>query len=206
VKNLNDGPDSPINPYAAPSADLSAPLDSQPKRSAVFFGVSPGKVLVMSVLTLGIYDLSFWWRHWRARQRRGERVSVFWRTVFAAFCSFEFKNTLAMSMAERDLPEDPWLRRAPLVYLLSFMLDNLVSRLADGAVAFIAAVLFELVRASALVVIQRSVNAVLVADGNAQLITRGASVRTYLLGCAGILIWMLTIGSYLYPQALQGGG
>ena len=58
--------EAPINPYAAPSADLhvSAP-EPAPAHAAPFYAMSPMKLMVMCVLTGGLYDICFWWRQWR---------------------------------------------------------------------------------------------------------------------------------------------
>jgi hypothetical protein len=50
----------------------------------VFFPVSLGKFVIMSLGSLGIYHVSWIYWNWRyERHRAGERLSPFWRTFFA---------------------------------------------------------------------------------------------------------------------------
>ncbi|MES3024382.1 MAG: hypothetical protein V4857_22670 [Pseudomonadota bacterium] len=77
-----------VNIYAAPAADLDVPaLDIDGK----FYVVSPRKLAVLHILTLGAYAMYWFYRNWRAykeSQQFGTDDSTLWpvpRAVFAVF-------------------------------------------------------------------------------------------------------------------------
>jgi len=94
-----------------------------------FFAVAPAKLAVMSFFTLGIYDLYWFYKNWKAVQT--EKDGKFWLFIRVLFCPISafslFKKMgipkasplaaayLASCMASR-LP-DPW----SLVSLLGFL-------------------------------------------------------------------------------------
>ncbi len=69
--------DSPASERVAPeppSAQMTCPL----------FPVATHKFIVLSVCSLGIYELYWCYQNWkRLKQASGERLSPFWRAVFA---------------------------------------------------------------------------------------------------------------------------
>ncbi len=72
------------NPYAAPSAPV-ADRDqlSPPDQSNPLFAAGVTKVIVMSLVTFGIYELYWMYRHWRLIQGRDRSdIMPFWRAVF----------------------------------------------------------------------------------------------------------------------------
>jgi hypothetical protein len=67
--------DGPVT-VAGPSGDGQAP----------YFAVSLLKLSVMSVCTLGIYELYWFYKNWQLiKQREGTDMMPFWRAVFAYF-------------------------------------------------------------------------------------------------------------------------
>jgi hypothetical protein len=192
---VNASADNPANPYAAPRAELQPNSPSMPTGTAAFYAMSPRKALVMSVLTMGFYDLCFWWRHWRARREHGHEVSVFWRTFFAGFWAFDFKSSVSLALIERSLTPPALLTAAPGIYLGSFILDNVLSRLGFAGLGFVASALCVLVRGGMLAVLQTSVNEVLKADDYRGPYNRGARPATIAIAIAGLLIWILGLVS-----------
>jgi hypothetical protein len=194
---VNASADNPANPYAAPRAELQPNIPSVVTGAAPFYAMSPRKAAVMIVLTMGLYDLCFWWRHWRARRQHGQDVSVFWRTIFAGFFAFDFKSSVSLALTERGLTPPALLAAAPGIYLGSFILDNVLSRLGFAGLSLAANVVCVLVRACMLAVFQTSVNEVLRADGYRGPYNRGARPATIAIAVAGILIWTLAVVSGL---------
>jgi hypothetical protein len=87
---------------AAPPAPVSPPAEAAPARAAPpawaaasatphdsdapWFAVSTRKLLVMSLCTLTLYNLFWFYKQWwRVKQRDGSAILPFWRTVFAVF-------------------------------------------------------------------------------------------------------------------------
>jgi hypothetical protein len=197
-------PEASRNPYAAPSANLEAPRVEEPARASVpFYAMSPVKLVIMSVLTFGIYDLAFWWRQWSARRRTGEELSVFWRTVFAGFTSFTFKNTVAVALTLRDRQVPPALPLAPGVYLGSVIIERAVDRLTVApALAVSVTLVASLLRAGALGVIQSAVNELLELEHYKGPINRGATAGSVLMGLLGIALWGAALFGVLFPASV----
>ena len=72
--------------YAPPKAvDPPQPIPGR-RRPPIFFATSPLKLVVMSTVTLGFYELFWFYANWqRLKRRRHPRISPFWRTFFAIF-------------------------------------------------------------------------------------------------------------------------
>lgn len=201
-----DSDEHAVNPYAAPSAELQEPAPQQaPHTAAGFYALSPLKLMVMSTLTVGMYDLYFWWQQWSARRRAGEDVSVFWRTLFAGITSFSFRTTLTTALVLRDQKVSPALSSAPIGYLIFAMIDRAVDRMTEKAVidpvlGLSLSIGFSLLRAGMLVIIQRSVNDLLRAENYRGPVNRGVSAGALAIGLLGVLIWIFGVYGTLYPE------
>jgi hypothetical protein len=82
------------NPYAPPESRVediaAAALPAEPP----FFAVSLTKFVVLSVCTLGIYELYWMYRQWKlVRVREQSSILPFWRAFFAGiFCYSLFRR------------------------------------------------------------------------------------------------------------------
>jgi hypothetical protein len=71
------------NPYAPPTAAVADVPEALPDNSNPLFAVGTVKVFVMSLCTLGIYQLYWMYRHWRLIQARDRSdIMPFWRAFF----------------------------------------------------------------------------------------------------------------------------
>ena len=76
------------NPYAPPSTQVGDPGRHQGARSPAlpFFAVSVTKFIVMTVATLGFYELYWFYRNWKLiRERDGTAIMPVWRAIFSIF-------------------------------------------------------------------------------------------------------------------------
>ena len=73
------------NPYLPPEAAVAdAPVAAN--QVAPAFAVSITKLVVMSIATLGLYQLYWFYQHWAAIKRRTKQdVSPVWRAIFGVF-------------------------------------------------------------------------------------------------------------------------
>jgi hypothetical protein len=70
-----------------------------------FFPVATHKFIVLSVCTLNFYTLYWCYQNWcRIRQRTAERLSPFWRAVFAPLWAFSLFARIAAGAGERGVP------------------------------------------------------------------------------------------------------
>ena len=72
---------------APPAQSYSAAVDTNAEAVSVslpYFEVALGKVVVMSLVTFGLYELYWMYQQWkRVKIRTMEDLSPFWRTFFA---------------------------------------------------------------------------------------------------------------------------
>ncbi len=73
------------NPYAPPKAAVDDVAPAGAAAEPVFFPVSRTKLIVMSTLTLTLYQLVWFYHNWRLIRNRGEPVLPIMRTIFAVF-------------------------------------------------------------------------------------------------------------------------
>ena len=65
-----------------------------PEGQPLFFAVSPLKLVVMSTVTFGFYEIYWFYKNWEfIRQRTGGNIKPFWRALFGIlFCYSCFKE------------------------------------------------------------------------------------------------------------------
>jgi len=69
------------------------PAPTAPLGPLPFFAVGTHKFIVLSIFTLGLYDLYWSYRNWKQlKSVSGDRVSPFWRAFFAPFWAVSLFN------------------------------------------------------------------------------------------------------------------
>jgi hypothetical protein len=136
--------------YAPPKAEDAPPqVEERRGRPPMFFAVSPLKLVVMSVVTLGAYELFWFYANWqRLRRRRHPRISPFWRTMFVYIHCYSLFKTVK---EEADATN---VRTAfsPGLMALGWIVTTLLWKLPDpGGLISMAAVVF-------LVPVQKAMN------------------------------------------------
>lgn len=133
---------SETNPYAPPSAPVAdMPERVDASREPVFFAVSLRKLALMSLCTLGIYQVYWFYRNWTfiSYQERTP-LSAIWRALFAIFfcysCFSRIRDFDHPAVPKRSLPAGP--------LAVGFIIVSLLWRLPDpywlvclGAFAFL---------------------------------------------------------------------
>jgi hypothetical protein len=103
--------------YRPPQADMEAPAPQAlagPAETAPFFQTSLLKITLLSILSFGLYQLTWIYRQWDRRQDHGEDVSPIGRTFFThIYVYFLFKSVNEEIDLRADLeiarrgPSDP---------------------------------------------------------------------------------------------------
>jgi hypothetical protein len=116
------------NPYAPPNAPVADVGARSTDNSNPLFAVGLVKLFVMCLVTFGIYEFYWFYKHWqRIRARDGSDIMPFWRAWFAIFfCYSLFKR---MRADGEDLKVASSFAAGPLAAL--FIIGNLVWRLPD---------------------------------------------------------------------------
>ncbi|MFC3653044.1 hypothetical protein ACFONN_15905 [Dyella humi] len=96
------------NPYSPPNAELVLSADNKSNSEAPFFAVSPLKLAVMSIFTLGLYELYWFYKNWQCiKVREKENISPFWRAVFAYFFCYSLFSEMREWQKENGKGEMP---------------------------------------------------------------------------------------------------
>ena len=90
------------NPYAPPQAPVGDIAPVGEAGMPVFFPVSRTKLIVMSVLTISLYQIVWFYKNWALVRARGERVWPLPRTLFAVFFCYDLMDRIRSH--RRDLP------------------------------------------------------------------------------------------------------
>jgi hypothetical protein len=106
-------------------------------RDIEYFAISPKRLALFSILTLGIYEIYWFYKNWQAvKSAEGAKISPFWRAIFAIFfCHSLFKKVLesAKSYAYRESYSPDWLATA---YIFLLVIGNGLSRVESYEVGF----------------------------------------------------------------------
>lgn len=106
------------------------PTGTQDSPTIEYFAISPKRLALFSILTLGIYEIYWFYKNWEAVKKfEGQKIYPFWRAIFAVFfCYSLFKKVLesAKSNAYQNSYSPGWLATA---YILLLIIGNGLSRI-----------------------------------------------------------------------------
>jgi hypothetical protein len=101
------------NVYAPPKAVVADVASIKSNVEVHFFAVSPVKLVVLSVSTLGLYQVYWFYKHWDLIKERSEPHIVPWaRAFFGIFWCYSCFDFIRKD--ERDLNIEPVLFAGPL--------------------------------------------------------------------------------------------
>ena len=166
--------------------------DARP-RSAPLFPVATHKFVVLSLCTLGLYELYWSYQNWRRIEEASpEGLSPFWRAVFAPIWSFSLFRRV------RDLAEADGLvvRWNPIVLAVFYLLLGVSWRLPDpwSWVGFATVLALFPVQQTAQLLNRRY----LAPDESPNNRYGVLNIATIIVG--GTFLLLATIGSFLPPE------
>jgi|CXWL01.1.fsa_nt_gi hypothetical protein len=98
-------PTEPFNPYAPPGTLVEDP-DPTLIGEPAYFPVGIGKLVVMSVLTFGMYEVYWFYRNWKAVQHSHKvHLRPFWRALFYPLTSYFLFQRIAAESARLGIGE-----------------------------------------------------------------------------------------------------
>ncbi len=186
------------NPYAPPQADLDSP--SAP-RQPTFFVVAPSKLVLMVLLSQGIYSFYWFYKQWDCyRQSTGAKVLPLGRAFFAIF----FVYSLVMKIRQKQALDGVSYSWRPQSLALGIIFCTLLPFtymwFAAPLITFMLGICMAIVYVSLVVQVQGAVNRV--EDDS-----RGEANKhlTWLNGfwiVIGLCMWGLGLVSALQEQGL----
>ncbi len=192
---------STTNPFETPETDLSrdgagwSAVDESNITS--LYRMSTQKLLIMSIVSLGLYNLSWFWRQWRAARDSGEDVSVFWRTVFGPLMYFDLKKRIDAQLLDAGVAEPPLYAAAPAVYLVAAVLGRVTDRIPEipPVVDYLLIVVLTVVSAWALTRSQTAINSIFERKRSQAPSNDGFTAGSAVLGLIGVVVWLTVTGT-----------
>ncbi len=110
------------NPFGDVPKSAAKPLP-QPPPVNVYFTASILKLVVMTVCTLGIYELYWFYKNWiLIRQRTGRSLSPLWRATFAPFWGYALFKDIKKVADENEVENNVWPITQGLAFLFLMMM------------------------------------------------------------------------------------
>jgi hypothetical protein len=191
----------PMNPYAPPQAATDTPpfadLQDDARRGA-YYAVSPLKVVLYSLATVGIFELYWLYKQWKAvRAQTGWDVSPFWRMWFSIFYTGSLFSRIRLDAAEVGVAGTTSTGALNAVFIICSLIGGLTSRL-SGAVGSVWFLSF--LSVVPLAIMQGEINRYLARITPGRDLNAGFGVGGVLLVVTGALLWILVIaGTFMAP-------
>ena len=75
-----------LSELQAPNQPIASPASHQPTKDIAFFNISPARLVMLSLITLNIYSLYWFYRNWVAiKEAENRPIWPFWRAIFYLF-------------------------------------------------------------------------------------------------------------------------
>jgi hypothetical protein len=105
------------NPYRAPTSSVETDVPSTTE--VVFFTTSTFKLAVMSICTLGLYELYWFYKNWDfIEERTGQDISPLWRAFFAPLWAYSCFKHIKISAKENNVSGPIPIGLLAIVYLI----------------------------------------------------------------------------------------
>lgn len=102
-----------------------------------YFVVSPGKLAFFSILTLGLYELYWFYRNWQAvKKAEGTDISPLWRTLLSIFYCHPLFKRVAAAAREHDYPNLFSAKWVAAAYILILLAANALGNVDTDEVGF----------------------------------------------------------------------
>lgn len=182
------------NPYAAPVAENQFAPGPPVSEQAIgsYYAMSVTKLWIMSVLTFGLYNLVFFYRHWRhQRDEHGHSVSPFWRAVFSPFMYFGLNQQISEAARFAAVPVSTLLGSAPFVYFVANALGRVLDRVYEESTVGVDLLTYALIPVGtyALALTQSAVNRILEKEGYVGPSNSGVTAGSIIFGALGAVLW-----------------
>lgn len=85
------------------SLGLTRAAEASTEKRRLFFDVSVTKLVVMSIVTFGFYQVYWFYRHWRMAKERGESVIPILRAIFGVLFAYALFQEIREAGRARSL-------------------------------------------------------------------------------------------------------
>lgn len=188
------------NPYAPPASALTEPLpDTQPGNP--FFVTSTGKLVLMNLGTLGVYEVFWFYMHWARYRRRGRRdISPVMRAVFALFFVHQLAREIDGELHRTGVRHVWWPGATATAYVVISIASYVCNYVPVGASRFIDLVPLLLLGPTTWTLhsMQRAAN-LACGQPNGES-NRSLSWANWVWLAIGSVLWLLVLAGYFLPE------
>lgn len=195
------------NLYAPPTARVADPDVVPSGRKAAFHVVSTTKVVVLTVATVGLYAVYWFWRHWE--QHRVERKLDIWPVPRALFYIFyahalntEIDHRITRNDDRHDWSPGAWATLLVVAALINRLVDRLPETVVSLRAGGMVTLLSVLAMAAALANAQRAAN---IASGDRDALSNRRFTWANMIWLAlGTVFWLLFSIGLMLPEEPTG--
>ncbi len=143
------------NIYAPPQSDIQQ--NEAFKENLTYFHVSIKKLIIMGILTLGFYELIWFYKHWdHIKYKMGKNIKPVWRSIFAIIYSYWLFKKIKEDCEQENI-NVTWV---PIFMFIFYFIFGIVSFLP------LPFTVFSFLGLIPLVIVQTSVNQMVEKDEN----------------------------------------
>ena len=185
--------DPTLDPYAPPKTDVNQAATGVAAAGEVrYFVMSPGSLVLLSTVTVGLFGLYWAYRQWEAVRQSGEKIRPLGRTIFLIFFVHALFRGIQSARHQADLVAGRAQSAMATLYVILAILSNIAAR-AEGAGAFLVSIAFTVGEAAVLSLAQGDIN---------ELTRKTSNEGNRGIGAGGILL--IVLGGALLLLAVVG--
>jgi hypothetical protein len=129
-----------MNPYAPPAEEPYGPAAIRSNEEGLaYYPVSIVKLVVLSVMTLGLYDFYWMYKQWKAiRDHSGVDMSPFWRAFFNVWFAYALFVDVRHRSDMADIRENVPAGMAAAAYVILVILGRIANKVDSDTLWFIS--------------------------------------------------------------------
>ncbi|MEE9351410.1 MAG: hypothetical protein V3U78_04060 [Thiotrichaceae bacterium] len=194
------------NIFKPPQADLTP----EKREECEFYVVSLRKFLWLSILTMGLYYIYWFYKNWQNQMlKTGEKILPVMRGIFSVFFTFSLFQRIAAKLEDKNKTYDWSVVGMAILFIVSTILSSLIGQLSSGnddnitfvmliSFGFLAATIYSVYKA------QMAIN-IACDDPNGDSNSEFSTANTVWLLIGG-LFWLLTLlGMYVDSAGIAVG-
>ncbi len=182
--------------YKAPDAELVSEED--PAKLKSFFTVSSKKLVLMYIVTMGLYALVYFYEHWKAQKIKYElKVIPVLRAVFAIFFVHSLFSKIKKEAEDKGLSDLPALSGLATLFVVLSIVSTILSNVpGEGMGAVVGSLLSIILSVIALIPLLKAQKVANVInddeEGQANATLTGVNWIFIILG---VLFWLMSLFS-----------
>ncbi len=121
------------NQVSESGSSSSVTIEGAPTAENQFFSVSITKLRNLYLLTLGLYSVYWFYKHWKLQQPFMEKqIMPVARAIFSIFFTHSLARRIKTCMQKKNMPESRNLIALAILFVALVISSNIVSMMADS--------------------------------------------------------------------------